>query len=157
MLATCLSDLNELRWQIEETSKITTKPAASCLLEPVNIPLYRVTKKCFRQKFWNFIKKLFSLKNFYNHRLCWNCPTTIAGHAFNRRIIFWNTCCVCWYFRLCCVSVLQFRFSIRLVWLACWGTHYFSSMPKKEVRWSQIGTSYWPLALRYDPIFKKFN
>ncbi len=28
------------------------------------IYLYRVTKKCFRQKFWNFIKKLFSIEEF---------------------------------------------------------------------------------------------
>ncbi len=26
--------------------------------------MYRVTKKCFRQKFWNFIKKLFSIEEF---------------------------------------------------------------------------------------------
>ncbi len=28
---------------------------------------------------------------------------------------------------------------------------------QKEVRWSQIGNSRWPRALRYDPIFKKFS
>ncbi len=29
-----------------------------------NYELYRVTKKCFWQKFWNFIKKLFSIEEF---------------------------------------------------------------------------------------------
>ncbi len=28
------------------------------------LAFYRVTKKCFRQKFWNFIKKLFSIEEF---------------------------------------------------------------------------------------------
>ncbi len=30
----------------------------------------------------------FLLKNFYNHRLCWNCSPPIAWHASNRRIVF---------------------------------------------------------------------
>ncbi len=33
----------------------------------------------------------------------------------------------------------------------------FQVCSQKEVRRSQIGTSHWPRALRYDLIFKKFN
>ncbi len=36
------------------------------------------------------LKNYFLLKNFYNHRLCWNCPPPIACHTSNRRIVFWN-------------------------------------------------------------------
>ncbi len=69
--------------------------------------LYRVTKKCFRQKFWNFIKKYFLLKNFYNHRLCWTClPQSPDTNSVVRS---YSETRVCMYFHLCCVSVWNVR------------------------------------------------
>ncbi len=57
------------------------------------------------------------------------------------------------------VVYLCFDFSFQFVycdWLVEVHT-IFQVCPQKEVRWSQIGTTHWPRALRYDPIFEKFS
>ncbi len=57
------------------------------------------------------------------------------------------------------VVYLCFDFGFQFVycgWLVEVHT-FFQVCPQKEVRWSQIGTSCWPCAFRYDLIFKKFS
>ncbi len=44
-----------------------------------------------------------------------------------------------------------------VVGLLRYTTLFLKVCPQKEVSRSQIGTSRWPHALRYDPIFKKFS
>ncbi len=112
-------------------------------------------KSASDKNFEILLKNYFLLKNFYNHRLCWNnCPPLIAWRASNRRIIFSNT-------RLqvfssmfgTCASISVFN-SFTVVGSLRY-TLFFKYAHK--VRRSQIGISRWPRALRYDPIFKKFS
>ncbi len=59
------------------------------------------------------------------------------------------------------VYVVYLRFDFGFQFLYCdWLVEVqtiFQVCPQKEVRQSQIGTSRWPRALRYDPIFQKIQ
>ncbi len=69
-------------------------------------------KSASDKNFEILLKNYFLLKNFYNHRLCWNCPPPITWHASNRQIIFWSTRLQVFSSMLCiCVSILVFNSS----------------------------------------------
>ncbi len=70
------------------------------------------SKSASDKNFEILLKNYFILKNFYNHRSCWNCPPPIAWHASNRWIIFWNTHWQVFSSMLCiCASISVFNSS----------------------------------------------